>query len=153
MIIKFKISAEQFNSILKDEMEQTIKYCGKDYSLFEYVLETKVGRIRWVKEWEVIEGFYYFEARFYSNMVLHKIKKLTLTHELLRNCNVSLYMTTSDKYGYFQIVNGFTSVGFCIKDSKWFYDKLIHDFTNIKSLGDNFNINLKQTIKSNGNPP
>lgn len=146
-VIKLKIDGEMFKTVLRDEMSQTIKYCGQSYPIFEFILMKQVGRIEWYKDWEEIDGFYYSEVKFGSSMVLDKIKKLTRDSEIMRGCRVSIYMTTSDKYGYYQVDNGFTDVGFSIKSEKFYYDKLVSDVKNIDTLGDKFKINLKEMMK------
>lgn len=145
--IKFKINTQSFNQILREEMSQTITYSGKDYKFFEYVLSTKVGFIESYKDWEEIDGFYYSEVKFTRSMILDRIKNLTTFNEIFRKCLVDVYMTTREKYGYYQIENGMTKVGFSIKDQVTFYDKLVNDSSNLEKVSDGFNISMSETIK------
>ena len=140
--IKLKIDGNTFNTVLRDEMLQEVKYCDKKYNFFEYILISRVGRIEWYKNWYEIDGFYYCEVKFCSSMVLNKLKKLTLDHEIMRGCRVDILMTTCDKYGYYQVENGFTDVGFSIKNEKIYYEKLVSDVKRTSEFGSVFKLNL-----------
>jgi len=145
-IITFGIDSQTFNQHLKEEMAQNLQYCGRSYSLFHYVLEARVGRLRGVKEWYEKDGFYCYEASFYASKILDKIKQLTLSEEIFRGCKVDLYMKTYDKFGYYQVDNGFTETGFSIKEEKFFLDKLIMDFHQMEGVMDTFKINLHESV-------
>jgi hypothetical protein len=150
-IIKFKINTQSFNQILRDEMSQKLTYSGKEYKFFEYVLSTKVGHVVSYKDWEEIDGFYYSEVKFAKSMILDKIKNLTTLNEIFRDCLVDVYMTTRDKYGYYQIQSGMTKVGFSIKDQVSFYEKLVSDSANLEKVSDGFNISMSETIRTDSN--
>lgn len=143
-LIKFEIDGEMFKTVLREEMSQKIKYCGKLYPIFEFILMKQVGRTEGYRNWEEIDGFYCSEVKFDSSMVLDKIKKLTRDSEIMRGCRVNIYMSTPGKCGYYQVNDGFTDVGFSIIRDKSYYEKLVKDVKNIDIFGERFKINVKE---------
>lgn len=146
-IIKFKIDSNSFNSVLSDELSQTVTYAGQKKPFFEQVLALSVGRIDWYKNWEEIDGHYYCEVRFFNKMVLNKIANLTKSGQILQNCRVDVYMTTNEKYGYFQIHKGVSEVGFCIRDQRFYFEKLMLDVGQINDETGTFKITITESTQ------
>jgi hypothetical protein len=57
-------------------------------------------------------------------------------------------MTTNEKYGYFQIHKGVSEVGFCIKDQRFYLEKLMIDVGRINDETGAFKITMTEATQS-----
>lgn len=146
--ITFSVPAESYVNTLQSEMGQQITYCDKTLPFFKFILMSKVGQIDQYQDWKLDGDIYVARASFFKAMILEPIKKLTLNSEIFRGCNVDVFMTTREKYGYYQFKDGFTHAGFSVKAYEYFYDKLLSDLSVVSTKDVSFKINLTELVNS-----
>lgn len=146
--ITFSVPAESYVNTLQSEMGQQITYCDKTLPFFKFILMSKVGRVDQYQDWKLEGDIYVARASFVKALILEPIKKLTLNSEIFRDCDVDIFMTTREKYGYYQFKDGFTHAGFSVKAYEYFYDKLLSDLSVVNSKDIKFKINLTELVNS-----
>ena len=146
--ITFSVPADSYINTLRSEMEQQVTYCDKTLPFFEFVLMSKVGPIEQYQDWVLNGDVYTAQVSFYKSMILDSIKRLTHGNEIFRGCDIDIFMTTREKYGYYQVNNGFTHGGFSVKSFEYFYDKLLSDLSLVRDKDTSFKINLTELVKS-----
>ena len=142
----FKISSEDFNSHVGRELEQSIRVCEEEYSMFEFVLTNKVKRVNSITSWSEKDGFFYCGVQFESNFILDGIKALSGVGSILGNCRLDVMMESEIKHGYYQYFNGNLECGFSICKDNAFYLKLVEDFRAIQDFEDSFRVSLVQKL-------
>ena len=140
----FMIREPEFEKVAA-EMMQMPTYCHERTPFFRLLLDSRVGYVSEYSDWRYDGQYYVAEAVLSGTKTLEKFK-LRMTSDLtcLHDVLVFVSVKSSDKFGHYQIKNGFTRAGYSVKNDPTLIGQLKRQIRELDGSEDKVKVNIKE---------
>ena len=143
--VTLKIKQSEISQDRIDQLNQKVTFNDNEQTLFELVCRNRGLRFSSIDEWVISNDYYQINFVTVGDFVLDKIKRWSGYYDFLHDCRIHAFVTTALKHGYYQIIEGSSSVGYSIlKDRPDLVMRLRNDVTE-SNHNDRFTKKLSST--------